>query len=156
MSEPSDTDAPDTEDGEFGDDEPAESTPPRARPRKKRKKKRQKRKPESASADSESTDRDEDGHAPPPAEEEGPDATAPLPGEGTADGDKLRQAHRAFEVGDYATVRALTRALEDSAGPAVASAARALRKRVEIDPIQVVVLSCCAAVVGAILYVWIL
>ncbi|MGE0788786.1 MAG: hypothetical protein AB7S26_24145 [Sandaracinaceae bacterium] len=81
----------------------------------------------------------------------------PLPGLGTPEGDRLRQAHVAFDAGDYREVRALCKALESSAkDAAVREAAAELRARVEIDPIQVVVLACCAAVVVGILFKWIL
>lgn len=80
-----------------------------------------------------------------------------LPGEGTADGDALREAHVAFEAGDYRAVRQRCRALEEKAEDhEVREAAAALRRRVEVDPIQVVVLAACAAVVIAIVYRWIL
>ncbi|MFK7985083.1 MAG: hypothetical protein AB8I08_03555 [Sandaracinaceae bacterium] len=145
MSEPSEAETPPEESGE---EEEAET--PRPRPRKKRKKKKRRAKSaEAAESDESATHADDDSDAASPGE---PD----LPGEGTPEGDRLRAAYRSFEVGDYGAVRAIARGLEDTAGPEVASAAQALRKRVEIDPIQVVVLSCCAAVVVAIMYVWIL
>ena len=105
--------------------------------------------------DEDQDDADDDG-APEGTEGVG-DGAPPLPGEGTADGDRLREAHRLFEVGDYAAVRTRARGLEETAkDPAVKAAARALRRRVEVDPVQVVVLLACAGLVAAIVYVWIL
>lgn len=158
MSEPNDTDAP-----ERGDEEEAAEAP-RPRPRKKRKKKKRRAKPVEAAVDEAAVDEAAVGEDAGEDAAGGDEASAPrpepgepeLPGGGTPEGDRLRAAYRSFEVGDYASVRTIARALEDTAGPEVASAAQALRKRVEIDPIQVVVLSCCAAVVAAIAYVWIL
>ncbi len=85
------------------------------------------------------------------------EAPAPLPGLGTRDGGKLREAHVAFEAGDYARVRERCRDLEANAeDPEVRAAAADLRSRIEVDPLQVVVLLACAAVVVAIVMKWIL
>ncbi|HEY8431640.1 MAG TPA: hypothetical protein VIL20_24840 [Sandaracinaceae bacterium] len=80
----------------------------------------------------------------------------PLPGAGTPDGDKLREAMRAFEVGDYARVRARTRELASASDPKVREAAADLAERIAIDPVQVVVILACAAVLATIVYVWVL
>lgn len=79
----------------------------------------------------------------------------PLPGAGTSAGDKLREAVRAFEAGDYARVRARTRELESAADPRVREAAAELAGRVAVDPVQLVVILACAAVLVAIAYVWV-
>lgn len=79
----------------------------------------------------------------------------PLPGAGTPDGDKLREAMRAFEVGDYARVRARTRELAGAGDPKVREAAAALASRIAIDPVQVVVILACAAVLVTIALVWV-
>ncbi|MCZ7687293.1 MAG: hypothetical protein M5U28_54570 [Sandaracinaceae bacterium] len=79
----------------------------------------------------------------------------PLPGAGTAAGDKLREAVRAFEAGDYARVRARTSELASAADPKVRDAAAELAARVAVDPVQVVVILACAAVLAAIAYVWV-
>lgn len=83
------------------------------------------------------------------------DAPKPIPGAGTPDGDKLREALRAFEVGDYARVRARARDLEGASDPAVREAAAELAARISVDPVQIVVIGACAAVLAAIAYVWI-
>lgn len=91
-----------------------------------------------------------------PEEEPEAEAAAPLPGAGTPDGAKLREAHVAFEAGDYARVREQTAELEARAeDPAVKDAARALRERVAVDPVQLVVLLACAAVVVGIVLRWV-
>lgn len=83
-------------------------------------------------------------------------AVAPLPGAGTPDGAKLREAHVAFEAGDYVRVRARAKELEERAeDPAIKDEARALRERVEVDPVQIVVLLACAAVVVGIVMRWV-
>jgi hypothetical protein len=78
-----------------------------------------------------------------------------LPGEGTPEGEKLRQAHGAFEVGDYRRVRQLCDELQG--GPEqVARAAAELRKRTEVDPVQLGVLAGCLAIFLIIVYVYVL
>ena len=57
---------------------------------------------------------------------------------------ELGPAERAFEVGDYVLVRKLTDELiAKPPTPEVAEAARALRRRTEVDPIQILVLALC-------------
>jgi len=80
----------------------------------------------------------------------------PIPGLGTAAGDKLRSALHAFDAGDYVQVRALTNELAEGDDAEVRDAAIELRERISIDPVQIVVLSACAAVLATILYVWVL
>jgi len=68
-----------------------------------------------------------------------------LPGAGTPAGDKLREAHASFTVGNYARLRELCDALaqDKEASVDVLDAARGLRRRTEIDSFQIVVLSAC-------------
>ncbi|MEC7522018.1 MAG: hypothetical protein VYE22_19185 [Myxococcota bacterium] len=80
----------------------------------------------------------------------------PLPGAGTREGTKLREAVRAFEAGDFRKVRDRCRDLADAEDAEVRAAAEALRSRIDVDPVQVVVVLACFAVVAAIAYVWIL
>jgi hypothetical protein len=84
------------------------------------------------------------------------DEPDPLPGAGTPDGDKLRKAVRAFEVGDYALVRTLTDELGRCDEPAIRKSAAALRDRIGIDPIQIAVIAACALVLLTIVYVWVI
>ncbi|HHH28796.1 MAG TPA: hypothetical protein ENK57_10695 [Polyangiaceae bacterium] len=80
----------------------------------------------------------------------------PIPGPGTVDGGKLREALHAFDAGDYRTVRGLTGELMAVDDEEIRAAAEDLRARIDVDPVQVVVLAACTAVLFAILYVWIL
>ncbi len=82
-------------------------------------------------------------------------ASAPLPGAGTPDGNLLRRAFRAFDVGDYALVRAELPALEKAEDAAIRDAAADLKQRISIDPVQVVVILACALVLATIVYVWV-
>ncbi len=82
--------------------------------------------------------------------------STPIPGRDTPLGDKLREALHAFDAGDYARTRTLTAELADAEDAEVRDAALELRERISIDPVQVVVLSACTAVLAAIVYVWIL
>lgn len=84
------------------------------------------------------------------------DESTALPGRGTPDGDKLRAAVRAFDIGDYALVRAKTDELAKSDEPEIRTAAAALRERIEIDPIQIAVVAACAVGFIVILYIWVL
>jgi len=79
-----------------------------------------------------------------------------LPGQGTREGSKLREAHRAFDAGDFRMVRQRCDELRDAEDPEVRAAAEALRSRTDVDPVQVVVVLACFALVGAIATVWIL
>lgn len=83
------------------------------------------------------------------------EAPKPIPGAGTPEGRKLREALRAAEVGDHVRLRRLTRELEEAPDPAVREAAAELAERVAIDPVQVVVFLACAAVLATIAYVWV-
>src|SRR5262245_7557131 len=68
---------------------------------------------------------------------------APIPGAGTADGERLREALRAYEVGNFVLVRARTKALANADDPAVRDAAAELAARIGIDPVQIAVIIGC-------------
>src|SRR5262245_23906691 len=119
-------------------------------PKKRKKKKKPKASALASQAvaepvEQEKTDKDEKKKKAPP----------PLPGAGTPDGETLRKAARAFEVGDYALVRRLCAELENAADPSVRDAARDFAARIAIDPVQVVIVLACAAVLVTIAYVWV-
>ncbi|MBX3269893.1 MAG: hypothetical protein KF729_06510 [Sandaracinaceae bacterium] len=80
---------------------------------------------------------------------------APIPGRGTPEGDALRDALKAFDAGDYVQVRAVTATLATAGDADVRAAAAALRARTDVDPVHVVILAACAAVLGTIVYVWV-
>lgn len=61
----------------------------------------------------------------------------------------LRHARAAFDAGDYELARRLLRSLETS-DPSIREEAHALRRRMSIDPFQIVVLLGCLA-----FFVWI-
>jgi hypothetical protein len=90
------------------------------------------------------------------AQAEAKKQAAPPPGAGTPDGGKLREALRAFDVGDYARVRARTRELASAEDRKVREAAADLASRIAIDPVQIVVILACALVLGTIAYVWVI
>jgi len=79
-----------------------------------------------------------------------------LPGAGTPDGDRLREAFRSLEVGDYRRVRARCDELPRARDRGVREAAAELRARTTVDPVQVVVVLACAAFLATIAYVWVL
>ena len=58
--------------------------------------------------------------------------------------------------GDFRMVRQRCDELRDAEDPEVRAAAEALRSRTDVDPVQVVVVLACFALVGAIATVWIL
>lgn len=93
------------------------------------------------------------GSEPPGAASEPP---KPLPGAGTPEGDKLRDANAAFEAGNYALVRTLVTELERAADPAVVDAARELRRRTSVDPVQLAFLGACFVALLIITYVYVL
>jgi hypothetical protein len=68
----------------------------------------------------------------------------------------LREAERAFEAGDYRRVRVLCDELIAKAPKDVAEAARALRRRTEVDPVQVGVLAGCLVLFLVIAYIYVL
>ena len=79
-----------------------------------------------------------------------------IPGQGTPEGELLREALHAFDAGNYVLVRARTRALAEAKDEAVRAAAADLASRIAVDPIQVVVVLACAAVLFAIVWHWVL
>jgi hypothetical protein len=83
-------------------------------------------------------------------------AAETLPGAGTPEGEALREAVVAFEIGDYARVRALTAELVRASDPAVADAAAALAHRVAVDPLQIAFLVACAVALAAIAWFYVL
>lgn len=89
------------------------------------------------------------------AAEEAGEQSPPLPGEGTPEGEKLAAAHAAFERGDYARVRELCDELREAPRDDVALAARELRKRTEVDPVQVGVVLACLVLFGIIAYTYV-
>jgi hypothetical protein len=89
---------------------------------------------------------DETSVAPPP----------PLPGEGTPEGEKLLEAHRAFETGDYRAVRAICNSLVEAPAEDVAGAAAELRRRTEVDPVQTGVVLACVVVLAILVYTYVL
>ena len=89
-------------------------------------------------------------------EKKAPPEPKPIPGRGTPDGDTLREALKAFDAGDYAAVREITGRLTKAEDAAVRDAAADLAARVAVDPIQIVVLAACAAVLGTIISLWVL
>ncbi len=72
------------------------------------------------------------------------------PGAGTAEGEALARAERAFALGDFAEVRRLARPLFTAEPPEVAEAARALHRRVSADPAQIAVIVGCLVVLATI------
>ncbi|HEX7478809.1 MAG TPA: hypothetical protein VF331_13470 [Polyangiales bacterium] len=67
----------------------------------------------------------------------------------------LQAALRAYELGDFASVRRLTAPLVAAAGSEHAEAARQLRARVSVDPIALGVLSFAFALMCVIVYVYV-
>jgi len=83
------------------------------------------------------------------------EAPEPIPGRGTEDGDRLREALHAFDAGDYVAVREITGDLAKSGDPEVRGAAERLAERIAVDPLQIVVLLACVAVLFTIYWVWV-
>jgi hypothetical protein len=84
-----------------------------------------------------------------------PSATPETPAPTAADTDRLAEAERAFAAGDYAAVRSLTSTLLDAKSGDVAKAARELRARVSVDPLQLAVVLACVAFLAAVALVWV-
>ena len=132
----------------MAESDPEADVAPTEAPEKKKKKKKRKRRAADAEQD-----------APPSSEAEAAkkkDAPPPLPGAGTPEGARLREAHRLFEVGDFAAVRRLCGELERADDAAVRENAQELARRTTVDPVQVVVVLACAAVFAAIVWVWVI
>jgi Tfp pilus assembly protein FimV len=77
-------------------------------------------------------------------------------GEARAGTDLLARAQAAFERGDHRAVRQLCRRLEQASDPAVRTGAADLRRRLTVDPAQIVVLVSCLALFLVIVYVYVL
>lgn len=82
--------------------------------------------------------------------------TDELPGQGTDAGQALRAAQEAFERGDYAEVRRLTGPLLEHPDADIARCAHDLRRRVEVDPAQVVALILCMLFFGWVTWKYVL
>ena len=67
----------------------------------------------------------------------------------------LAEAERAFDVGDYLRVRQITDTLREAHTDDISRAARDLRRRVAIDPAQIVVLLGCLAVFLVLVYMYV-
>lgn len=91
-----------------------------------------------------------------PESEEASNRPEPLPGAGTPEGERLAEAHAAFEVGDYRRLRALCDALAEAPQEDVARAARDLRRRTEVDPMQVGVILACLALFLILAYMYVI
>jgi len=132
---------------EAGEPEPAPDPEPAPAPE-----------PDAAPAPAPEPDPDPEASAGEPESEEAKDEKKPkpLPGAGTEEGDQLRAAHRAFELGDYRRVRALSDALLEARDGEVAANARELRARTGIDPVQVGVVLACLVLLSLIAYVYVL
>lgn len=60
------------------------------------------------------------------------------------EGERVRAALRALEVGDHRRVRELTAALRTAKSDVVRSSAAKLERRISIDPAQLVILGLCS------------
>jgi hypothetical protein len=78
-----------------------------------------------------------------------------LPGEGTPDGDTLRDAWAAFEVGDYRKARELAQKIQKSEVDGVALAAADVMHRTGVDEVQIAFLAACALAIIAIAWIYI-
>ena len=70
--------------------------------------------------------------------------------------EELVPAERAFEAGDYVLVRKLADELIASGPKDIAEAARALRRRTEVDPVQAGVIAGCLVLFLVIAYIYVL
>ena len=61
------------------------------------------------------------------------------------EGERVRAALRALEVGDHRRVRELTAGLRDAKSERVRESASKLARRISVDPAQLIVLGLCAA-----------
>jgi hypothetical protein len=83
-------------------------------------------------------------------------APEPLPGEGTPEGELLREANAAFEAGNFAMVREIVAKLASAPDPKVADAASDLRRRIAVDPLQIGLLAACAVAFLVIVWIYVL
>ncbi|MBN1653309.1 MAG: hypothetical protein JXA30_05985 [Deltaproteobacteria bacterium] len=70
--------------------------------------------------------------------------------------ERLAQAARSFEAGDYQNVRRLADQLINSSDPQIVRAARDLKRGVGVDPVQTAVIIFCSALFLAIAITYIL
>ena len=77
-----------------------------------------------------------------PTEDEAESPPA-LPGPGTPEGERLREAHAAFDRGDFRRVREVTSELAAAGDRDVVAAAAALALAVKADPTAIGVLVAC-------------
>ena len=82
-------------------------------------------------------------------------ALAELPGVGTPDGDALRDARAAFEVGDYKHARELAARLTRSEDREIAAAAEDVLRRTGVDQVQIAFLVACALAILTIAWIYI-
>lgn len=60
------------------------------------------------------------------------------------EGDRVRAALRALEVGDHRRVRELTAGLREAKSELVRTSAAKLERRISVDPAQLIVIALCA------------
>ncbi len=106
-------------------------------------------------------DEESEGESEPAPDEESEGESEPaddLPGAGTEHGEQLRQAAQAFDQGDYVRVRKLVTALMTSpdVSPDVLQAAEEYRRRLSIDPMQLMILAGCLIFFCWIVYTYVL
>jgi len=70
------------------------------------------------------------------------------------EGDRLRAALRALQLGDHRQVRALTHALRDAKSELVRTSAAKLAQRIAVDPAQLIILGLCAVFFVAMVLVY--
>jgi hypothetical protein len=83
-------------------------------------------------------------------------ATEPATATAPATDPRLAPLERAFEAGDYVLVRKLADELIAAGPKDVAEAARALRRRTEVDPVQAGVIAGCLVLFLVIAYIYVL
>lgn len=80
---------------------------------------------------------------------------AELPGAGTPEGDELRDAWAAFEVGDYRKARELATRLEKSDDADVRKKANEILGRTGVDQVQIAFLVACTLAILTIAWIYI-
>lgn len=80
---------------------------------------------------------------------------AALPGAGTPDGETLRAAWIAFEVGDYREARVLATRVARSEDRGVAAAAEDVLRRTGVDQVQIAFLVACALAILTIAWIYV-
>lgn len=84
------------------------------------------------------------------------DPTTSDPEEKSQDQKQLARAEQSFEAGNYKGVRQMVRELTNANDPQIVQAARDLKRRVDVDPVQIAVIVFCSAVFLAIVITYIL